>query len=114
MVKQLLAGGAVRRAKLGLAIAEVATNDPSREREPALGSRPAVRVEEVATGSPAERAALKRGDLIVAVNGQPVGDPSAFAAAITGDDPLVPAAAVKLTLLRDGAEHAARVETTGE
>jgi hypothetical protein len=107
IVRQLLAGGEVRRAKLGLAIAEVPPSDPARESEPALGSRPAVRVEEVAPRSPAERAALKQGDLIVGVNGEPVGDPSGFAAAITGEDTLAP---VKVTLLRDGTEQTIAIE----
>src|SRR6185503_13652600 len=102
VVRQLLAAGEVRRARLGLGIVEVAPSDPARENEPSLGSRPAVRVEEVAPQSPAQRAELKQGDVIVSVNGEAVGDPSSFAAAITGDDPSAP---VKVTVLKQGAER---------
>ena len=102
VVRQLLAAGEVRRAKLGLGIVEVTPSDPARESEPSLGNRPAVRVEQVAPQSPAQRADLKEGDVIVSVNGDAVGDPSSFAAAITGDDPT---AAVKVTVLKQGAER---------
>lgn len=102
VVRQLLAAGEVRRAKLGLDIVEVAPGDPARENEPSLGNRPAVRVEEVAPQSPAQRAELKQGDVIVSVNGEVVGDPSSFAAAITGDDPSAP---VKVIVLKQGAER---------
>ena len=111
IVRQLLARGEVRRARLGLAIAEVPASDPARESEPSLGNRPAVRVEEVAPMSPAERAALKPGDLIVGVNGEPIGDPSSFAAAITGEDTSAP---VKVTLLRGGAEQTIAIKLSPE
>jgi hypothetical protein len=108
VIQQLLASGAVKRARLGLAIAEIPATDETRQTTPMLASRPAVRVEEVAPDSPAARSGLRQGDLIVSVNNEPVGDPSSFAAAMTSDNPAAP---VKVTILRNGAEQGISIQS---
>jgi hypothetical protein len=111
VVQQLIAGGEVKRAKLGLAIAEIPPDDQSRQSTPTLAARPAVRVEEVAPDSPAARSGVQQGDLILTVNNQPVGDPSSFAAAMTSENPTAP---VNVTLLRNGAEKGIAIHSTVE
>lgn len=104
-IGQLIKVGAVQRAKIGLAIAEVPRNDPARETDVALGTQPAVRVTEIAPNSPAAGAGLKVGDLILHLNDQPVGDPSGFAAAMSDDS-----AKASVKLLRDGREKTLTVD----
>lgn len=71
IIETLRADGRVRRAYLGL----VTTPAPLPPRfADATGQRTALRVVEVVTGSPAERAGLCRGDLLLAVDGQPLRD----------------------------------------
>jgi S1-C subfamily serine protease len=68
---QLLRDGRVRRSYLGLAGA----NQPIGRRFARhfeLSNASGVRVESVEPGTPAARAALQAGDVIVALNGQPV------------------------------------------
>ncbi|MDB5323442.1 MAG: trypsin-like serine protease with C-terminal domain [Phycisphaerales bacterium] len=104
-IDQLAKDGQVRRAKIGLGIAEVAQNDPARESDPVLGTQPAVRVSEIAANSAAAGAGLKVGDLILQLNDQPVGDPHSFAAAMSD-----PSAKTSVKLLRDGQEQTLTLE----
>jgi hypothetical protein len=105
-IDQLIKNGLVQRAKIGLAIAEVPQNDPVRESTPALGTQPAVRVDEVAPNSAAAGAGLKPGDLILQLNDQPVGDPHSFAAAMSDRAPQT-----SVKFLRDGKETSAVIQT---
>jgi S1-C subfamily serine protease len=82
VVEQLVATGKVKRAMLGVTVREVQRGDPAREQSAALGNQPALRVEEVLPRSAAALADLHRDDLILTVDGEPVGDPASFAAAI--------------------------------
>ena len=106
-IDQLIRSGLVQRPRIGIAIAEVPQNDPVRESTPALGTQPAVRVDEVAPNSAAAGAGLRPGDLILQLNDQPVGDPHSFAAAMSD-----PAAAAKASVkfLRDGKETSTVIE----
>jgi S1-C subfamily serine protease len=79
---QLVATGHVHRAPLGVHVREVHKNDPARTRIAALGDAPALRVMEVTSNSAAQQGGLKPDDLILAVDGQPVGDAPTFAAVI--------------------------------
>jgi S1-C subfamily serine protease len=91
VVEQLIATGKVKRAVLGVTVREVQRGDPARDPSAALGNQPALRVEEVRPDSAAARAELHCDDLILAVDGEPVGDPAGFAAAIanrSGKTPL--------------------------
>jgi serine protease Do len=72
----LIKDGKVRRAMIGIQM-DVLTPVLARQ----LGmdeSTKGILIGEVLANSPAEKAGLKQGDVIVALNGQPVGGPSAF------------------------------------
>ncbi|MBA9005674.1 S1C family serine protease [Thermomonospora cellulosilytica] len=69
IVGALLREGRVRRAFLGLVTVPVPVPAGLRER---TGRREALRVAEVVAGSPAERAGLRRGDLVLSAGGVPV------------------------------------------
>ena len=71
IIDALRTEGRVRRAYLGL----VTTPAPLPPRfATSTGQRTALRVVEVVGGSPAERAGLRAGDLLLAVDGQPLRD----------------------------------------
>ena len=82
IAEQIIRHGSVRRATLGVIITEIRKDDPLRRRSTPLGDRTAVRVDQVMPGSPAERAGLRPGDVLVALAGEPVNDIPSLAAAI--------------------------------
>jgi len=84
IARQLIEFGAVKRATLGVLITEIQIrqDDPLRRQHPILGSRSAMRIDQVIAGSAADRAGLKSGDLVLSVAGEPVNDLPSFAAAI--------------------------------
>ncbi|MFL6127714.1 MAG: S1C family serine protease [Mycobacteriales bacterium] len=97
IVSALLTEGRVRRAYLGLVSVPAPLPVPTAER---VGQRSALRVVEVVPGSPAARAGLKAGDLVLSVGREPVSDAQGiqrllFAEAIGLDLPV--------TVLRNGA-----------
>src|SRR5207244_2527259 len=94
----------VRRGQLGVTIQPV-TSDMAA----ALGLKEArgVLVSGVAPGSPAERAGIKTGDVILALNGQPVNDGNELRNRVAGNPP---GTEVTLTIFRDGKEQ--QVKTT--
>jgi S1-C subfamily serine protease len=71
IVSALLADGRVRRAYLGLVSTPVPLPAPLAER---LQTRRGLRVVDVVVGSPAARAGLRPGDLVVSAGRQPVTD----------------------------------------
>jgi hypothetical protein len=109
VVEQLVQFGKVKRAVLGLVIREVGRGDPARERWATLGSAPALRVEDVKPGSAAEKAGLRRGDLILRAGDDAVGDPATFGAAISGRS-----GPICFHLLRSGAETDVTVDLKPE
>jgi hypothetical protein len=82
IVDQLVTGAPIKRALLGIAIAELPADHPMRAQIPNLGTRPAARVEGFLENSPAARAGVQLGDLIVQLNDDPVEDIATFAAAV--------------------------------
>jgi hypothetical protein len=100
VVQQLIEKGSVQRPTLGMVIAEVRADDAVRRQHSALGSRPAMHVRQVMENSPAARAGIQPGDLILALDGREVGDIPSFAAAVAQCG-----AEAKLTVLRAGAEE---------
>jgi hypothetical protein len=91
IVRQLIEFGAVKRATLGVLITEIRQDDPLRRQQPGLGTRSAMRVDQVIANSAADRGGLKAGDLVLAIGGEPISDLPSFAAAIaarTGPTPL--------------------------
>ena len=102
IVRQIVdTGGFHHRAMLGVEVGLVDASDPARMGTAALGTRPAVRVRHVFAGSPAERAGIRVGDMILTVAGQPIDLPQALVAiAATHEGP------TPVTLIRDGREMA--------
>ena len=97
IIAALMRDGRVRRAFLGLAAAPVPVPAQLRER---TGQDDALRVAEVVPGSPADRAGLRRGDLVLTAGGAPVSQAQSlqklmFADAIGRPFPI--------TVLRNGA-----------
>jgi putative serine protease PepD len=95
IVSQLISGGTVRHAYLGVAISTAADG---------------VRLSEVRTGTPAARAGLQVGDVVTAIDGRRVRQASALGSAI---DAHKPGDTVTLTYLRNGKTRTATV-TLGE
>ena len=94
---QIIRHGKVNRAVLGVIVSEIREDDPLRRRVPVLGTRTAMRIEEVIRGSPAAHADLRAGDLLLSLAGEAVEDIPSLAAAIatrTGK--------TELQILRDG------------
>ncbi len=104
VVKQLIDKGHVQRPTLGVVVTEVRPDDPLRSRLPALGKRPALLVRRVLPESAAARAGLRNDDLILTLDGRPVGNIPSFAAAVAQCGP-----EAKLGLLRDGEEQTVMV-----
>jgi S1-C subfamily serine protease len=80
IVQQIIATGQVHRAVLGVWVREVPKDDVLRQSSPALGTKPAIYVENVEANSAAQAGGLRPGDLILAVGGEPVGETETFAA----------------------------------
>ena len=98
VMDQLMKTGKVRRGMLGVTIQTVTADVAANLGLPA--ARGAI-ISSVQPGSPAEAAGIKRGDVIVALNDQPVVDSNALRNQIAST---APGASVSLTLLRDGRE----------
>jgi S1-C subfamily serine protease len=77
-LRELAAGQSVARRTIGITIApsEVASR---LRRSVGLPARDGLLVRDVRAGSPAERGGLRTGDLVVAVDGEPVATPDALA-----------------------------------
>ena len=73
VVAQLLANGRVRRAYVGVAGAARAVPPALRR---LVGSDRAVGVSDVVAASPADRAGVRPGDMIIDIDGHPVADPA--------------------------------------
>ncbi|MBX6364334.1 MAG: Do family serine endopeptidase [Gemmatimonadetes bacterium] len=69
VMTDLIDGGRVRRPLLGVTITDVSAEDAEVYRLPSIAG---VLIEDFAEASPAARAGLQRGDVIVEVDGQPV------------------------------------------
>jgi serine protease Do len=91
--------GKIRQVWAGISIHEV---DPSLARYFGLPKAEGVIITEIDRGSPGEKAGLKRGDLITAINGKPVRNQeeaiTPFAEARVGE-------VYRLTIVRDGKER---------
>jgi serine protease Do len=98
VVAQLKDGGAVTRGWIGVQIQPV-----TAELADSLGMKNArgALVAEPQSGSPAQKAGIRAGDVIVSVNGDPVDDARALARRISS---LAPGTSVRLGVIRDGRE----------
>ena len=108
-VERLARGEAPRRPRLGIAIAP---SHVARRLRRAVGlpDRPGVLVRSVADGSPAARAGLERGDLIVGAGDGQVDGVDALYRALDG---LAPDSTLTLDVLRGADERRVTVDFTG-
>lgn len=107
VMDQLVKGGKVRRGQLGVQIQEV-TSDIAASLD--LKEVRGVIIGAVTPGSAGERAGLKQGDVITAVNGTAVNDVNSLRNRIAST---TPGTDVTLTVVRDGREQQMRA-TLGE
>jgi Do/DeqQ family serine protease len=99
VMDQLLKSGKVRRGMLGVTIQPMTSELASSL---GLSSARGALVNGVQPGGPAERAGLRRGDVIVAINGENVVDSNALRNQIARTPP---GSEVTLTLMRDNREQ---------
>lgn len=97
IIGALMRHGRVRRAYLGLVTTPAPVPDALRER---IGVRRALRVVEVAAGSPAARAGLRGGDLLLSAGGSATVDARSLQRLMFADTIGRP---LQLTVLRNGA-----------
>lgn len=104
IVEQLKSHGKVVRAWLGVMLQDI-----TPEISEALGikAREGGLISEVSKGSPAYKAGLRRGDIIVSVNGEKIEDASALARKLAL---LEPGVRTKFVVLRDGSRKTFRIE----
>ena len=99
VMTQLIDHGQVHRGMLGVTIQPV-TSDIARSL--GLEHVRGALVNNVESGSPAEKAGVRRGDVITAVNGEPVKDGNGLRNEVSQ---LLPGSSVKVTVVRDGKEQ---------
>ncbi|HET6973369.1 MAG TPA: Do family serine endopeptidase [Pyrinomonadaceae bacterium] len=102
VMDQLINTGKVRRGQLGITVLKIPSEEASKL---GVDQGPGVVVYQVQPGSAADRAGLRRGDIITALNGTAVNDPNSFRNIIAGT---APGSEVTLTVKRDGREQQVR------
>ena len=107
VMEQLVGTGKVRRGQLGIIVLKIPSEEASKL---GVDQGPGVVVYEIQAGSAAERAGLRKGDVITALNGTPINDPNSFRNMIAGTPP---GTEVTLTIKRGGKEQQVRA-TLGE
>ena len=98
IISTLIRDGRVRRAHLGAAVAPRQLPPSAAER---LGQRGGVQILQVLPESPAERGGIKRDDVLVELDGEPVDDATALQRLMVHERI---GRAVKARVLRDGVE----------
>lgn len=98
ILNSIIESGTVRRGLLG---AQVGNITPDRAEELGLDTLRGAFVAAVVSDKPADKAGLQPGDVVVAMNGQPVRSGTQFRNMIAGT---LPGTKVRLTVLRDGSE----------
>jgi serine protease Do len=103
---QLIAHGSVKRAMMGVMLAELT---PEMAEGFGIAGQEGVVIERVVANSPAEKAGLKRNDVIVEFDGQPVTDRDKFRMRVA-DQPI--GKKMPITVLRDGRKITASITLT--
>ncbi len=104
VIDSLLKYGKVSRGYLGTVVQEL-TPDLAEQFKVSADQQGAL-ISEVSAGSAAEKAGLRNGDIITAVNGKPISDPHALRLMVGG---MNPGNKVSVTYLRDGQIRTAQV-----
>src|SRR5882672_7579614 len=102
VMDQLIRNGKVRRGQLGVTVLKIPSDEASKL---GVDEGPGVAVFQVQPSSAAERAGLRKGAVITALNGTPVKDPNTFRNLVAGT---APGTEVTLTLKRNGKEQQVR------
>ncbi len=97
VMDQLLKDGKVRRGMLGINIQNI-TEDTATALE--LKDRSGVLVSNVRSGSAADKAGVKRGDIITAINGEKIEDSNVLRNKVAGT---LPGTEIRLKIVRSGA-----------
>ena len=111
VMEQLTKNGKVSRGKLGVGIQDI-TADLAQSMN--LKNTEGVLVDSVEEGSPAEKAGIKRYDIITAINGSRVDDSNSLRNRVAAAGP---GADIAITIMRDGHEqqvHAKLIELTAD
>jgi Do/DeqQ family serine protease len=103
VMEQLIKTGRVRRSKLGVGIQPL-TSDIAASL--GISRASGAIVTSVEAGSPAERAGIRRGDVITAFNGAPVTDTNSLRNQVARTEP---GTAATVTIVRDNREQQVRV-----
>lgn len=98
VMEQLVKDGKVRRGMLGVNIQNI-TDDTAKALE--IKDKNGVLVSNVKTGSAADKAGVKRGDIIIAINGEKIEDSNTLRNKVAGT---APGTTIKLTVIREGKE----------
>jgi serine protease Do len=96
VMDQLVKDGKVRRGMLGINIQNI-TDDTAKALD--LKERSGILVSNVRNGSAADKAGVKRGDIITAINGDKIEDSNVLRNKVAGT---LPGTEIKLTVVRDG------------
>ena len=99
VMDQLVKTGTVRRGQLGISVKRV---DSDMAQSLGMSETKGIIVNEIVKASAAERAGIRQGDVIIALNGSPVNETNAFRNQIAS---MAPGTQVTLTLLRDNREQ---------
>jgi serine protease Do len=99
VMAQLIDGGDVQRGKLGITIQSITPEIAASVKLPDVHG---ALVSSVEAGGPAEKAGLKRGDVIVAIDGATVTDSNTLRNQVAGRKP---GSDLKLTVVRNGREE---------
>ncbi len=103
IIDQLIKVGSIQRAIIGARLTEILPDDPLRQRHPALADHPAIVVDQVDRDSIAQKSGLRKGDFILEMGDEPIGDLTTWAAlSARGGD-------VRLLVLRAGTRLELRI-----
>lgn len=107
VAEQLINAGRVRRGQLGIVVLRIPSEEATRM---GVTQGPGVVVYQVQSGSAADRAGLRAGDVITTLNGEAISEPNTFRNKIAGTPP---GSEITLNVRRDGREQQVRA-TLGE
>jgi serine protease Do len=103
VMDQLMKTGKVRRGMMGVTIQRIDADLAASLKLPA--ARGAI-ITSVSAGGPADKAGIKRGDVILGINGRPVVDDNSLRILVSG---MAPGSTTGVTFLRDGREQTVQV-----
>jgi Do/DeqQ family serine protease len=99
VMEQIAKSGKVVRGYLGVVVQSI-TPDLAKEFE--VANRNGALISEVESGSPAEKSGVRRGDIVMEVNGKPLKDPRELQLSVSK---VSPGTTINLTILRDGKQQ---------